>query len=417
MSDPSPFNDPFLAFRYREFRFFVVAQFFITIAQLIQEVVIGYELYRITRDPLAIGMVGLVEAIPFIGLSLFGGHLADRLSKKKMIIISISGVMTCSLFLHFYTTDAMRETMSTAGLLAGIYSVIFLIGVCRAFFSPAAQALRAFLVPRTAYANAATWSSSAWQSGAIIGPMLSGFLYALFGFSNTLLIVVALVGGTLGLMMMIKDKPIVTAAVHRSILASFTEGIRFVYKTKIIFYSISLDLFSVLFGGVVAILPVFAEDILHVGAEGLGLLRASPSIGAVVTLFLLSKYSPMKHAWRNLLSVVTAFGVCILVFAFSQSMVLSMAALFFSGAFDSVSVVIRGTILQLMTPDELRGRVQAVNGMFLSSSNELGAFESGFAATLFGTIPSVVFGGTMTLLIVAWVYTRSKELLAVDVRA
>ncbi|MFA6542383.1 MAG: MFS transporter, partial [Bacteroidota bacterium] len=179
MTTTAAAKDPFIAFRFPEFRYFILATFLITMAQLIQEVVLGYELYRITHDPLAIGMVGLVEAVPFIGLSLFGGHLADRISKKKMILASIAGILLCSLFLHFYTTESMRADLSPAALLAGIYSVIFLIGVFRAFFSPAAQSLRAFLIPRRAYENAATWSSSAWQTGAIAGPMVSGFLYAL----------------------------------------------------------------------------------------------------------------------------------------------------------------------------------------------------------------------------------------------
>ena len=410
-------KDPYLAFRYKEFTYFIIASFLFTIATLIQEVIIGYELYKITHDPLSIGMIGLAEAVPFIGLSLFGGHLADKLSKKKIIIIAMSCVTFCSLFLHFYTTDAARSTLSLPLLVGGIYAVIFFIGVGKAFLNPAVQALRAFLIPRAAYENAATWSSSAWQTGAIVGPALSGFLYALFGFSNTLLVVVALLVSSFGLLLLIKDKPVPAPSKHTDMLQSLKEGLRFVYRTKIILYSISLDLFSVLFGGVVAILPVFAEDILHVGAEGLGILRASPSIGAVITLLLLSRYSPMKHVWRNLLTVVAGFGICILVFALSKSMILSLAALFFSGALDSVSVVIRGTILQLMTPDELRGRVQAVNGMFLSSSNELGAFESGFAAKLLGTIPSVLFGGTMTLLVVGWVYSRTKDLFSVDLTA
>ncbi|MFZ4621754.1 MAG: MFS transporter [Bacteroidota bacterium] len=409
-------KDPFQALRYHEFRYFVTASFLITIAQLVQEVAIGYELYRITLDPLVIGLIGLVEAVPFIGLSLFGGHLADRVSKKKMILFSAAGIVCSSLFLHFYTTESMRASLSQTALLAGIYSVIFLIGVLRAFYSPAAQSLRAFLVPREAYENASTWGSSAWQSGAIIGPMAAGFSYSLFGFSNTLLIVVGLTCCTFLLLTFIKDRPITTPPKHENIFDSLKEGIRFVFKTKIILYSISLDLFSVLFGGVVAILPIFAEDILHVGPEGLGLLRSAPSAGAVITLILLSRFSPMKHAWRNLLAVVAAFGVCILTFASSTVMWISLAALFFSGAFDSVSVVIRSTILQLMTPDELRGRVQAVNGMFLSSSNELGAFESGLAAKLLGTVPSVLFGGTMTLIIVGWVYTRSKELFAIQLK-
>jgi MFS family permease len=413
MTDSIKVHDPYLALRYTEFRYFVLAVLLITIAQLVQDVVIGYELYRITHDPLAIGIVGLVEAIPFIGLSLFGGHLADRVSKKKMILISLAGAFLSSLFLHFYTTESMRAQLSPTALLVGIYVTVFTIGVMRAFYSPASQALRAFLIPRLAYENASTWGSSAWQTGAIVGPMISGFLYEFSGFSNTLLFVVGLLGGAIALMALIKDKPISALPKHENIFASLKEGIHFVFKTKIILYSISLDLFSVLFGGVVAILPVFADDILNVGAEGLGILRAAPSIGAVLTLLMLSRYSPMKHAWRNLLTVVAAFGVCVLTFALSKSMWLSVTALFLSGAFDSVSVVIRATILQLMTPDELRGRVQSVNGIFLSSSNEVGAFESGLAAKLFGTIPSVVFGGTMTLLIVGWVFTRTKELFSV----
>jgi MFS family permease len=197
------------------------------------------------------------------------------------------------------------------------------------------------------------------------------------------------------------------------LLASVKEGIRFVWSAKPILYAISLDLFSVLFGGVVAILPIYAQDILHVGAEGLGILRSAPSAGAVLTLIVLARLSPLRHAWRNLLIAVTGFGVSILVFAFSPWMGLSVAALFMSGAFDSISVVIRQTLLQLRTPDPMRGRVMAVNGIFLSSSNELGAFESGVAAKLMGVVPSAVFGGTMTLVIVAWVSWKTRELLKV----
>jgi MFS family permease len=194
------------------------------------------------------------------------------------------------------------------------------------------------------------------------------------------------------------------------LLASVREGLRFVWHTKPILYAISLDLFSVLFGGVVALLPIYAQDILNVGAEGLGILRAAPSVGAVLTLVVLSRVSPMRHAWRNLLVAVAGFGISILVFAVSPWMILSVAALFLSGAFDSVSVVIRQTLLQLRTPDGMRGRVMAVNGIFVSSSNELGAFESGVAARLMGTVPSAVFGGIATLAIVAWVSYKTRDL-------
>lgn len=389
------------------------ATFLLTIGLLAQEVAIGYELYRMTHDPLALGLVGLIEAVPFISLSLFGGHIADRYSKRKTLLLSVSGIGASSLILHFLSEQSAH--LSQTAMVSAIYATIFVIGICRAFQSPTATALRAFLVPVPLYENASTWSSSAWQVGAIVGPAISGFLYAWMGFSNTLLVVVGLVAAAFALYWTIGETRITSREEETNVLESMKQGIRFVFSTKIILYSISLDLFSVLFGGVVAILPVYAQDILKVGAEGLGILRAAPSLGAVLMLTVLTRVSPMKHAWRNLLVVVTGFGVCIITFAVSPWLSLSVVALFLSGAFDSVSVIIRATILQLMTPDDIRGRVMAVNGIFLSSSNELGAFESGFAARIMGTIPSAVFGGVMTLFIVGWMFLRSKELLKVDV--
>lgn len=398
--------------RYPEFRNLVLASFLLTIGLLAQEVAIGYELYRITHDPLALGLVGLIEAVPFISLSLFGGHIADRRSKRKILLWSVSGIATSSFVLHFLSERSAH--LSQTAMVSAIYATIFVIGLCRAFQSPTATALRAFLVPVALYENASTWSSSAWQVGAIVGPAVSGFLYAWLGFSNTLLVVVGLVAAALALYWTIGEKPVSLPQQKENVLRSIRQGIQFVVRTKIILYSISLDLFSVLFGGVVAILPIYATDILRVGAEGLGILRAAPSFGAVLTLMVLARVSPMKHAWRNLLVVVVGFGICIIIFAVSPWLSLSVAALFLSGAFDSVSVVIRATILQLMTPDDIRGRVMAVNGIFLASSNELGAFESGLAAKIMGTVPSAVFGGIMTLVIVGWMFVNSKELLKVD---
>jgi len=380
-----------------------------------QEVAIGYELYRITHDPLALGLIGLVEAIPFISLSLFGGHVADRYSKRKILLWSVGCIALCSTVLQFVAR--WQGAIDPALLLFTIYSTIFVIGLCRAFQSPTATSLRAFLVPFELYENAATWSSSAWQIGAVVGPVISGFSYAWIGFSNTLLVVVALVLMTFYLYSRIADRPVSDVHEETNLKESIKEGIGFVYRTKVILYSISLDLFSVLFGGVVALLPIYAQDILHVGPQGLGILRGAPSLGAVLTLMVLARNSAMGHAWRNLLVAVTGFGICILAFAVSPWMILSIITLFFSGAFDSVSVVIRGTLLQTLTPDELRGRVMAVNGIFLAASNELGAFESGLAAKLMGTIPSAVFGGTMTLAIVTWVYFRSKDLLGIRLDA
>ena len=407
-------NDPFAALRYPEFRNLVLGSFLFTLALLAQEVAIGYELYRVTRNPLSLGMIGLVEAVPFISFSLFGGHIADRYSKRKILLWSVGGVALSSIVLQLIARQ--QETISQASFLLVIYVTIFIIGFCRAFLSPTATSLRAILVPIPLYENASAWGSSAWQVGAIVGPMMAGFLYAWIGFANTLLVVVFMVIASFFLYRQIGDNPVLVGDEKNEIIASIKQGISFVFKTKIILYSISLDLFSVMFGGVMAILPIYAEDILHVGAQGLGILRAAPSIGAVLTLFLLTRFSPMQHAWKNLLWSVTGFGISILVFAVSPWMGLSVVMLFISGAFDSVSVVIRATILQVMTPDEMRGRVLAVNGIFLASSNELGAFESGLAAKLMGTVPSAVFGGVMTLLIVSWVYFRTGELKSVEVK-
>ena len=405
-------HDPYAALRFGEFRDLVLSSFLLTIALMMQEVAIGYELYRITHDPLALGMIGLIEAVPFISFSLFGGHFADRYSKRKILLWSVGCIALCSTILQFFSRD--QGSQSSAGLLFTIYATIFVIGVCRAFQSPTATSLRAILVPFEHYENAATWSSSAWQIGAVVGPVISGFSYAWFGFSNTLLVVVALVIATFYLYSRIGDRPVPAKKEEINLAESIKEGIGFVYKTKVILYSISLDLFSVLFGGVMAILPIYAQDILRVGPQGLGILRGAPSLGAVITLLILARVSAMEHPWRNLLIAVTGFGVCIVAFAVSPWMLLSVIMLFFSGAFDSVSVVIRHTLLQTLTPDELRGRVMAVNGIFLAASNELGAFESGVAAKLMGTVPSALFGGLMTLAIVTWVYRESKGLFTIQ---
>ena len=407
-------NDPYAALRYPEFRNLVLGSFLLTLALLAQEVAIGYELYRITHNPLSLGLIGLVEAVPFISFSLYGGHIADKYSKRKILLRSVGSIVFSSIILQSIVRQ--QEYISPTVLLIVIYLTIFIIGLSRAFLSPTSNALRAILVPVHLYENASAWGSSSWQVGAIVGPMMSGFLYAWFGFANTLLVAAAMLAGSFFLFMYIGEKPIHIVNKQSDIITSIKQGIRFVFKTKIILYAISLDLFSVMFGGVMAILPIYAEDILHVGAQGLGILRAAPSLGAVLMLFLLTRFSPMQHAWRNLLFSVTGFGISILVFAVSPWMGLSVAMLFISGAFDSISVVIRATVLQVMTPDEMRGRVMAVNGIFLASSNELGAFESGLAAKLMGTVPSAVFGGVMTLLIVTWVFFRTGDLKYIEVK-
>jgi MFS family permease len=304
--------------------------------------------------------------------------------------------------------------LSKTAQLVTIYSVLVLIGTAKGFYSPASSSLKPFLVPRELYTNSATWSSSFWQAGAIVGPGVAGFLYSGLGFDNTLLVVIGLLVLCFVLITLVERKPVpVNDSPVLGFRESLKEGFQFVFKTQIVLYAISLDLFSVLFGGVVAILPIFAEDILKVGAEGLGCLRAAPSVGAVLTMAYMTRNPPTLNAWRNMLLAVAGFGVATIIFALSTNFYLSLGMLALTGAFDSVSVIIRQTILQIFPPDHLRGRVAAVNGIFVSSSNEIGAFESGLAAKLFGTVPSVLLGGTATLVILAYIYVKSKDLLAV----
>lgn len=405
-------NDPYAALRYSDFRFFISNTFLFSATILIQEVIVGYELYKMTHDPLALGLVGLAEVVPFIATSIFGGYVADQKNKITIMHISLVVILLGSVILYTAFQPSIYNALSQTQHLVVIYSVFALIGFAKGFYSPASSSLKPFLVPRAIYHNSSTWSSSFWQAGSITGPAIAGFLYAFIGLTNTLLVVIGSFVVCWILLGMIKTKP-EFPKISTPILESLKEGFRFVFKTRIVLYAISLDLFSVLFGGVVALLPVFAEDILRVGPEGLGLLRAAPSIGSLLTMFAMAYYPPTHNAWRNMLVAVAGFGIFTIVFAVSTSFMLSCAALFATGVFDSVSVIVRQTILQIYPPDEMRGRVAAVNGIFVSSSNELGAFESGVMAKAFGTVPSVMMGGVLTIVVVTWIYLRSKDLFSV----
>ncbi|AEI49013.1 MFS transporter [Runella slithyformis] len=407
-------NDPYAALRYPEFVRLISANSMITAAIMIQEVVIGYELYKLTHDPLSLGFIGLAEALPYISIALFGGHYADRKDKRTIMQISQSVILCCSLALIWVMYPTHRAEYSTTSLLLTVYGILAAIGFAKGFYSPASSSMKAFLTPREVYSNAATWSSTFWQTGAIAGPGIAGFLYAYFGLINTLWVVVGLFAASQLLLAMISKKPIPEIAdPQTNVWQSIKEGIKFVYEKKILFYATSLDLAAVLFGGVIAILPVFAEDILKVGAQGLGIMRAAPSVGAVLTIFSTAYFAPTRHAWRNMLIAVAGFGLATLIFAISTNFWLSVLMLFLTGAFDAISVVIRQTILQVVPPDHMRGRVLSVNSVFISSSNEIGAFESGVAAKVFGTVPSVLIGGGLTMVIVTWVWLRSKELFGV----
>jgi MFS family permease len=405
-------NDPYAALRYSDFRSFVSNSFLFSATIRVQEVIVGYELYKTTHDPLALGLVGLAEAIPFIVTSLFGGYVADQKNKITIMHISLVVILLGSGVLYTAFQPGIYNALSESQHLAVIYSVFGLIGFAKGFYSPAASSLKPFLVPRTIYSNSSTWSSSFSQAGAILGPAAAGFMYAYLGLTHTLLIVIGNFLICWFLLGLVKTRPefpkIVTPMIE-----SLKEGFKFVFRTRIVLYAMTLDLFSVLFGGVITLLPIFAEDILKVGPEGLGLLRAAPSIGSMLTMFAMAYFPPTHNAWRNMLVAVAGFGVFTLVFAASTNFILSCAALFATGMFDSVSVIIRQTILLIYPPDEMRGRVAAVNGIFVSSSNELGGFESGVMAKAFGTVPSVMMGGVLTLAVVTWIYVKSRDLLAV----
>jgi len=409
---------PYAALRHPEFRRLIAAVFMLTVALLAQEVALGYELYLLTRDPLTLGFIGLAEAIPFIALALIGGHLADRREKRTLLLAALAVMLLASLGLLWLAAVFAGGDMTQTTLLIAVYASIAVIGFARGIYAPSASSLKSFLVPRELFANASTWSSASWQGGAILGPLAGGLLYAASGLQGTLLVSLLLIAIAALLIASIRPRgvPAITE-VPPSFSESLREGLAFVRRTPIILHSITLDLFSVLFGGVVAILPVFVEDVLHLGPQELGVLRAAPAVGAMLTLLVCAYLPPTQQLWRNLLLAVAGFGMATLVFALSPWFWLSALALFLTGAFDSVSVVIRGTILQVFTPDALRGRVQSVNSVFLSCSNEIGAFESGIAARLMGAVPSVVFGGVMTLAIVAGVAARTGKLFQVRIAA
>lgn len=407
-------SDAFAALRYREFSIVTLNQFCLTLAILIQEIIVAYSLYQITKDPLTLGLIGLAEAIPFISLSLWGGYVADRFNKQTIMKICLFFAIPMPLILWSLFHYHGLGNLSTSQLSWGIYAVIFCLGTIRGFYNPSATSLKPFLIPRALYANGATWTTIGWQSGVIIGPMLGGFMLAFLGRETSLLTVAVLVSICFVLINLLQKRDFPKIETE-NVLHSLGDGFRFIWNSKIVLWSISLDLVSVLFGGVIALLPIFAEDILKVGPEGLGYLRAAPSIGALITMIVLTRFPPTQHAWRNMLLAVAGFGVFTLLFAFSNSMWLSLFALAMTGACDSISVVIRQTILQIYPPDNMRGRVAAVNGMFVSSSNELGAFESGLAARYMGTIMATVFGGSMTLLVVAISWARTKDLFGVDI--
>lgn len=403
-------RDPYIALRFPEFRSYIGMRFFFTFAYQMQAVILGYHIYSITKDPLSLGLIGLCEALPSIGISLYGGYVADKTDKKKLLLWIFSGMFLCSFIIFLVTLKPVQAYFPESYVIPALYIMIFGTGIARGFYSPAAFSLMAQIIPKDHYPNSSTWNSSSWQAASILGPAAGGLIYGIYGAPATFGLILLFILIAFVFILFLKSCPPVYIS-KENIFASLSQGIGFVFKNKMMLGAMSLDLFSVFFGGAVALLPVFANDILKVGSEGLGIMRAAASTGAVLTMLVMTRFSPMGKPWRNLLIAVTGFGLSIICFGLSRNFYLSLLFLFCEGAFDSVSVIIRSTIMQLLTPDEMRGRVSAVNSMFIGSSNEIGAFESGLTARLFGTVPAVLFGGSMTLVIVTATWLKTKALV------
>lgn len=391
-------HDPFAAMRSPEFRFFIGAKFLLTVALQMQVIIVSLLIYDKTKDVLALGMIGLTEAVPALMLALPGGIVADRYNRRKILIVSVFVMLAASVFLALYAGGYGSDSTWPA------YAVVFIVGAARGLYNPAQGPFWSQLVDRENYVNASVWNSSMWETGNVTGPALGGILYAWLGPAQSSIVVCSIIVIVLFLYAGISNKPVVLSNRDEAVWSSLKAGLSYVWKSKTLLSAIALDMFAVLFGGAVALLPAFADQILHIGPQGYGFLRAAPALGAVTMAGWLAFHPPRLNAGKKMLYCVAGYGICMIVFALSKSFFLSFFILLLSGGLDNVSVVIRSTILQTQTPDAMRGRVAAVNSIFVGSSNELGAFESGVAAKFLGLINSVVAGGVITLLVtgIAW---------------
>jgi MFS family permease len=397
MPDPARgSHDAYAVFRFAPFRWFVVSLLAMVMAAQIQLVVVGWEIYQLTQDALSLGLLGLSEVLPYLAVALYAGHVVDRRDRKKVSVAALVVLLGAAMALF---TMAVVEPVPTR--VWPFYVIFGACGVARSFLQVSRSALVAEVVPRELFVNAATWRSSTWQAGTVAGPATGGVLFAAFGARVTLGVTLLFGVVALGAMLAIRHQPTALARGTVPVIRNMVEGLRYVRTQRVIVGALTLDLLAVFFGGVVAVLPIFASDILGVGADGFGALQAAPGAGAVLMAFYIAHRKPFRHAGPVLLASVTVFGVAIIGFALSRSFALSVLLLAISGAADNISAVIRSTLIQVRVPPEMLGRVSSVNAIFIGSSNELGYFESGVAARLLGPVPSVIFGGTMTLLTVA----------------
>lgn len=401
-------DDPLASLRLPEFRYLLASIAVSTIASRALALVIGYQIYELTGDALAIAWLGLVEVIPAVSLALYGGHVADRHDRRRIVLVTTAASVGCALL--FVLLSSQAKTLGVVPL----YAVIFLAGIARGFADPAAGAFEAQVVPRALYVNASAWLSSVWQACAIVGPGIGGLVYYAVGATNTYAAIAVLFAVSWFCIWLIGRKPMPVPVEGESMFASIAVGLRYVFGHQVLVSSMALDLFAVLFGGAMALLPIFAQDILKVGVRGAGLLSAAPSAGALLVMLWSTYRPPIRRAGWNLILAVAGFGLSMIVFALSTNFWISLLALAFSGAFDGVSVVIRRSILRILSPDHMRGRISAVGAIFISSSNELGAFESGVTAKLLGTVRSVWMGGLLTLAVVALAAASAPKLRQLD---
>ena len=398
-------SSPYATLRIPDFRRLLLSHALLTVAREAQIVVVGWQVYALTRDPLTLGLIGLAEALPYIGIALYAGHVADRTERRALAMGGTIALVLSAVALLVLT---MTPGAITAERVWPVYVIVALSATARSFMRPAVFALSAEVVPRELYPNAVAWRTSSWHIAAVGGPAMGGLLYGFKG--PALAYTVVIVGMAFSLAAIASVEHRVRPVPDEMPLGeSLQSGARFVWRDPVLLAAMSLDLFAVLFGGAVALLPAFA-DLLSAGPEGLGLLRAAPAAGSIVTGMVIAHRPPMRRAGFALFASVAAFGVCMIAFALSRSLWISFGLLFASGVCDNVSVVIRATLLQTRTPEEMLGRVSAVNQIFIGASNEIGAFESGLAARLMGVVPSVIFGGCMTLLVVVVTAWRSPQL-------
>jgi MFS family permease len=407
--------DPYAPLRVAGFRWFVASVLAMALGAQIQGLVVAWQMYALTHDPLALGMVGLAEAAPFIGLALYAGHVADAHDRRRVALAALLVLFACAAALGVVSFLVLGRAAPRAFIRFSVYAVIAVCGVARSFLLPARNALAAEVVPRALYARAVAWRTGVWQVAAVTGPAVGGVLYAWVGPTVSYGVAGLLMLAAFGAMTRIRASPRpARVGAPTPVLASVREGLVFLTRRPLFLGAMTLDLLAVLFGGAVAILPIFAEQILHAGPEGLGALRGAPAIGAVLMSAALALGGPPRRAGRTFLEAVALFGLCMIAFALSRWFWLSLVLLAASGAADMLSIYFRSTLIQVRVPPEMLGRVSAVNQIFIGSSNEIGGFESGLAARLMGAVPSVVMGGLVTVGVTAAIAWRVPELRRMD---